>query len=176
MQPRYGLVDDERVSRWHEKRSAVQALRERLEALSMTSAQWHAKGLPTAKDTQRFNAFEILSRPPIDWAALTLALADDAPELARLPGDVTHATTIEAKYHQYLSMQAREIERFRDNENVRLAADIDYHSIGALSNEEREKLAKVRPETLGAASRISGMTHVGLLALMQHARGKLSSQ
>jgi tRNA uridine 5-carboxymethylaminomethyl modification enzyme len=72
--------------------------------------------------------------------------------------------------------QARDIEMFRDDEHVALPADLDYASVSVLSTEEREKLTAVRPTSLGAAARISGVTPASLVALLRHAKRPASSR
>jgi tRNA U34 5-carboxymethylaminomethyl modifying enzyme MnmG/GidA len=74
------------------------------------------------------------------------------------------------KYHAYLYRQARDIERFRENESAELPRDLDYSKLALLSTEEKEKLNRVRPATLGAASRISGITAASLVSLLKFAR------
>jgi len=68
-------------------------------------------------------------------------------------------------YGKYLDKQKEEVEAFRRDENLRIPDDLDFRSIGVLSNEEREKLTRFRPSTLGQASRISGVTPAAMFAL-----------
>jgi tRNA uridine 5-carboxymethylaminomethyl modification enzyme len=75
---------------------------------------------------------------------------------------------IAAKYSGYIERQKDEVERASHHENMKLPADLDYLSVGALSFEARQKLAKHRPETLGQASRISGITPASISLLLIH--------
>ena len=77
---------------------------------------------------------------------------------------------IEAGYAGYLDRQAADVAAFRRDEDLRLPGDLDYAGLGGLSNEVREKLAAVRPATLGQASRIEGVTPGALTALLAHVR------
>jgi tRNA uridine 5-carboxymethylaminomethyl modification enzyme len=77
---------------------------------------------------------------------------------------------IDAAYSGYLDRQAADAEAFRRDEALRLPTDLDYAGVGGLSNEIREKLASIRPLTLGQAARIEGMTPGALTALLAHAR------
>ncbi|MEZ1355988.1 tRNA uridine-5-carboxymethylaminomethyl(34) synthesis enzyme MnmG, partial [Pseudomonas aeruginosa] len=70
----------------------------------------------------------------------------------------------------YLDRQQADVQAFRRDENLRLPADFDFAAVGGLSNEAREKLARIRPATLGQASRIEGVTPGALTALLAHVR------
>ena len=81
-----------------------------------------------------------MSRPNIQLSWLAEILHDLCPELSAVSTEVAKAVTIEAKYSTYLKMQAHDIARFRDNEDLLLPAELDYSQVGALSAEEQEKL------------------------------------
>jgi tRNA uridine 5-carboxymethylaminomethyl modification enzyme len=171
---RFGLCGDEQLERLRKKQTGIAELTERLRAFSLTGNEWHEAGLATNVSTTKINAFDVLGRPQISWeqvkAVVEARTENGVAELARFPRSVTEALTIESKYHAYLYRQARDIERFRENENAELPRDIDYNKIALLSTEEKEKLNRVRPATLGAASRISGITAASLVSLLKFAR------
>jgi len=75
---------------------------------------------------------------------------------------------VQAKYSGYLKRQSEEIDRHRRNEELRLPADLDYSQVGGLSNEARQQLCEVRPETLGQAARIPGLTPAAVSLLLVH--------
>ena len=75
---------------------------------------------------------------------------------------------VQAKYAGYLKRQSDEIDRALRNEELRLPADIDYAKVGGLSNEARQRLRDVRPETLGQAARIPGLTPAAVSLLLVH--------
>jgi tRNA uridine 5-carboxymethylaminomethyl modification enzyme len=77
---------------------------------------------------------------------------------------------VDAAYSGYLDRQIAEVEAFRRDEGLTLPPDIDYAAVPSLSNEARQKLAAVRPQTLGQASRIEGVTPGALTALLAHVR------
>jgi tRNA uridine 5-carboxymethylaminomethyl modification enzyme len=81
---------------------------------------------------------------------------------------VADQVEIEIKYEGYISRQADEIERLRRNENTRLPDDIDFDAIGGLSNEIKQKLKEVRPETVAQASRIQGVTPAAISQVLVH--------
>ena len=92
------------------------------------------------------------------------------PALQGLRADVAEQIEIAAVYSGYLDRQEQEVAALRSEQEIRLPSDLDYAAIGSLSNEIREKLEAARPETLGRASRIQGMTPAALGALLQFVR------
>jgi tRNA uridine 5-carboxymethylaminomethyl modification enzyme len=85
-----------------------------------------------------------------------------------LPDAVKEQVQIQIKYAGYIDRQAKEVERHEHYENLKLPADLDYMDVKALSIEVRQKLNKHRPETLGQASRISGVTPAAISLLLVH--------
>jgi tRNA uridine 5-carboxymethylaminomethyl modification enzyme len=170
---RIGLCDDEQLARLRRKQAGITELTERLRAFAMTSNDWREAGLLTNMSTVKLDAYDVLGRPNVKWTQLLGVIASRSAigdELARFPRSVTESLAIEAKYHAYLYRQARDIERFRENESAELPRDLDYSTLALLSTEEKEKLNRIRPATLGAASRISGITAASLVSLLKFAR------
>jgi tRNA uridine 5-carboxymethylaminomethyl modification enzyme len=93
----------------------------------------------------------------------------------RLSAPVIEQVEIAAKYAGYIDRQKDEVERAAHYEGLRLPADLDYMQVTALSIEVRQKLARHRPETLGQASRISGITPAAISLLMVHLAGRCGS-
>ncbi|WP_338846459.1 tRNA uridine-5-carboxymethylaminomethyl(34) synthesis enzyme MnmG [Massilia sp. W12] len=116
-----------------------------------------------------YNLADLLARPNIRYSDL-MSLQGLQGEALAGPGleasEITEQIEIQIKYAGYIERQAREIERHENHENLRLPADLDYMSIQALSIEVRQKLAKQKPETLGQASRISGVTPAAISLLL----------
>jgi tRNA uridine 5-carboxymethylaminomethyl modification enzyme len=106
--------------------------------------------------------WEWLRRPETTAAELA---ARGAAELSGLPTDVLEALKIEAKYEGYLARQSREVERMRELEEKVLAEDFDYERVPGMSREAVEKMTKIRPRTLGQASRLAGVTPADLALL-----------
>ena len=92
------------------------------------------------------------------------------PQIAAWPDFAREQIEIDAAYHGYLDRQEADIALFRREEDLRLPADLDYSGLGGLSNEVKEKLASVRPETIGQAARIEGLTPGAVAALLSHVR------
>ena len=82
---------------------------------------------------------------------------------------------IEATYSGYLHRQAADVQAFQRDENLQLPPELDYETIGSLSNEVREKLTTVQPRTLGQAARIEGMTPSALMSLLGHVKRRVAA-
>jgi tRNA uridine 5-carboxymethylaminomethyl modification enzyme len=109
---------------------------------------------------------DLLAFPGIDMALL----AGVWPALAAVEPGIAEQLEIDALYASYIERQDSDIQAYRRDEALRLPADLDYGTVGSLSTEAREKLGAARPATLGAASRISGVTPAALVALLRHVK------
>ncbi|MEP0004134.1 MULTISPECIES: tRNA uridine-5-carboxymethylaminomethyl(34) synthesis enzyme MnmG [Marinobacter] len=161
-----GLVDDQRWQAFNSKREAIATERQRLETTRIhpgtsggDAANSHLRQ-PMNRDQ---TLAELLRRPEINYRHI----ADMAEGQADDPA-VADQVEIEIKYEGYISRQADEIERLRRNENTRLPDDIDFDAIGGLSNEIKQKLKEVRPETVAQASRIQGVTPAAISQVLVH--------
>ena len=130
-------------------------------------------GAPLARDTR---AFELLKRPGVTYDAL-LEIAGVPAEWApggtgamddRLPAQVRAQVEVRARYAGYIQRQQDEIERVRGHEETALPADLDYTRLSGLSHEVRQRLAEVRPATVGQAGRIPGVTPAAVSILLVH--------
>jgi len=178
-----GLVDDARWAAFNRKRDAVTREMER-----MKSTWVRASALPAA-DAQRllgapieheYSLAELLKRPDVDFDRVaevaSIARPDAAvsretlrAELGTLLADaVIDQTQISIKYAGYIDKQHRDVERAAQFEALRLPDELDYAKVAALSFEARQKLGKHRPETLGQASRLSGITPASISLLLVH--------
>ncbi len=164
-----GLVDDERWTFFCRKREAAETEVRRLSTTRL-------KGV---------SAFDLLRRPEVDYAGLpalaaaagedigtAFSAADPTPRLAalddRLPEAVRLQVEVRAKYSGYIERQQDEIERQRKSEETALPGDLDYSTVAGLSNEVRQRLAAARPDTLGQASRLPGVTPAAVSVLLVH--------
>ena len=161
-----GCVGAGRAEMFHVKQSALAQARGRARALELTPSEAARGGLKINADGQRRNLLQLLAYPDIGFTEL----AKVWPEIADWAPEVRAQVAIDAAYAGYLDRQAADAEAFRREEGLVLPAALDYAAIGGLSNEVREKLAAVRPQTLGQAARIEGVTPGALAALLAHAR------
>jgi tRNA uridine 5-carboxymethylaminomethyl modification enzyme len=173
-----GLVDDARWDAFSRKRDAVSRETERLKST------WVNPRIVTPEESERvlgksiereYNLFDLLRRPDVGYGKLMslnegrYASADVQPEvLGDLSASVVEQVEIAAKYAGYIDRQKDEVQRAAHFENLRLPAELDYMQVPALSFEVRQSLQKHRPETLGQASRMSGVTPAAISLLMVH--------
>ena len=170
---RLGLVDDARWDAFSRKRDAVSRETQRLKSIWINPrnlpAEESARVLGKAIEHE-YNLGDLLRRPDVDYAGLmSLAGGKYAPSSALNPTEIEQVE-ISAKYSGYIDRQHDEVERASHFENLRLPDDFDYEQVTALSFEVRQKLGRQRPETLGHASRISGVTPAAISLLMVHLR------
>lgn len=161
-----GLVDDERWSKFNTKRDAIGTERSRLEGTRVhpnTAAGERANQYLKQPLGRDHTLAELLRRPEIVYAHIA-----DIAEYRADDAIVADQVEIEIKYEGYISRQADEIERLRKNENTALPVDLDYGIIGGLSNEIKQKLGAVRPETVAQASRIQGVTPAAISQILVH--------
>jgi tRNA uridine 5-carboxymethylaminomethyl modification enzyme len=162
-----GCVGPERQRRHAEKMNALAAATEFARSVSLTPNEAERYGLTLNRDGQRRNAFELLSFPTIGVDTVRRIW----PRLGDFPARILGQLEIDAKYHVYLSRQAADIEAFRRDESLTLPESLDYAGVKGLSNEARQKLSAIRPQTIGQAGRIDGMTPAALTLLVAHVRG-----
>jgi tRNA uridine 5-carboxymethylaminomethyl modification enzyme len=162
-----GCVGPERRRRHAEKMKALAAATEFARSVSLTPNEAERYGLTLNRDGQRRSAFELLSFPTIGIDTVRRIW----PRLGDFPARILEQLEIDAKYHVYLSRQAADIEAFRRDESLTLPEGLDYAGVKGLSNEARQKLSAIRPQTIGQAGRIDGMTPAALTLLVAHVRG-----
>ncbi len=159
-----GFASNERKKYFEERKKSLEDSHLILESLKITPNEARKQGITINQDGILRSAATILS-----YQGITLEkLANIWPEIAKIPEEVRAQLEIECKYRVYLDRQMEDILEFRKEEGLPLSKDIDYDAIGSLSNEVREKLKKLRPATIGSASRIQGMTPAAITALLVH--------
>lgn len=159
-----GLVDDYRYERFTSKRSGLERAISVLSKQSVSpNEENNAKlmAMGTTPLRSGTNMLELLRRKEINYAKLA-----DAFGLEELPEQVAEQVEVHAKYEGYIVKQRQEVERALKLENKRIPEDVDYHAIKELSAEAAEKLDKVRPTSIGQASRISGVSPADVNVLM----------
>ena len=163
-----GLVDDRRWAAFQTKQDAVTQETARLRALWATPGNALGReveatlGVAVSRET---NVLDLIKRPELDYATLM-----HVPSLGPAVADAKVAEQVEigVKYAGYLDRQRDEIERQQRHENTAIAADFDYAGVRGLSAEVQQKLERVRPQTLGQAQRIPGMTPAAISLLLVH--------
>ena len=169
-----GLVNDARWARFERQQTAVRAEQERLAGLLVRPDSAMAAALngrlehPLAREHR---AMELLRRPELDYAGL-VAIEGIGPGVT--DPRVAEQVEVQAKYAGYIERQQQEIERQRRHEQQALPATLDYGQVRGLSAEVCEKLARARPETLGQAARIPGVTPAAISLLLVHLKKRES--
>lgn len=176
---RLGLVSDERWHAYEEKQALVGAEQSRLHGIVLRPDQLAdsdrrilSNGLGEGLRREA-RAAELLRRPELGYQDITALAAVGSGDwrcgqTEELIEQVTLQLEVQATYHGYIERQQREIDRHSKQESLRLPDDIDYQHVTGLSHEARQRLARVRPATLGQASRLEGMTPSAISLLLIH--------
>jgi len=169
-----GLVDDARWAAFCAKREGIELEEQRLKS------SWVRPGTPQGDAiaerfgsplAREYNLLNLLARPEIDYQSLIELTGDGAQD-----PQVAEQVEIKTKYAGYIERQQDEIERLRASENIALPENLDYTTIPGLSKEIQHKLGQARPETLGQASRIPGVTPAAVSLLMIHLKKRNAGQ
>lgn len=161
-----GLIDDERYSRFLVKKEMIDKEVERISAIHVGPSETLLKILKEHDSTPITNGIslsELLRRPELDYESLKDI---DPTRPDDLPRKVREAVEIEIKYEGYIKRQIRDAERFRKLENKKIPEDTDYFAITGIRAETKQKLSKIRPQSIGQASRISGVSPSDIQVLM----------
>ena len=164
-----GLVSEEQWRMFNEKREAIEREIQRLKTTWYTPqklAEDEQIRVFGQKLSREANLHDLLRRPNLDYAVL-MTLPDAQPE-TMLADSVVEQVEIQVKYQGYIDRQNEEIDSRRDIETLKLPEDIDYSKVKGLSAEVQQKLNQHKPETVGQASRISGVTPAAIALLMVH--------
>ena len=177
---RLGLVGDARWAAFCEKQDAIAREQQRLRSTWVhpdrvdMNAVTQVLGKPIDHE---YTLHDLLRRPDVNYAGLmSLAIAGESVDGGVADPLVIEQVEIQAKYQGYIDRQSEEVAKSLAAEETRLPEDIDYTRIGGLSNEIQQKLIRHRPETIGQASRIQGMTPAAISILLVHLkRGALAA-
>jgi len=181
-----GLVDDERWAFHERKHAAIDRELQRLETTRISATapgdDWRQRVLGGAALARDLTAMELLRRPGVHHANLLELIGP--PEVVagesgqadeRIVAQLGPALEVRARYTGYIERAQEEIDRARHNEHTPLPADLDYQRLAGLSNEVRQKLAEIRPATLGQAARVPGVTPVAVGILLVHLKKRRAS-
>ena len=164
-----GVVSDKRWRAFTTTMSEMRELQALLESFKLTSSAWRRAGFRVGEDAERRSAFQLLRYQNVDVDALTPLL----PQLSNFDRQLKERIAIEAAYSPYVCHQRASISAFERDEQWQLPADLDYHSVHGLSNEEKTILSLVRPNSVGMARRCEGITPNGALRLLAYARSRI---
>lgn len=161
-----GCVGEYRYSVFKAKKEALEKYRSLCDELYTTPRELEAAGVNIKIDGTKRTAFNAMSYIDVSRETINQIW----PQLSSMPDDIFEQIEIEARYSGYIKRQLADIEVFRKDENLRLRDDIDYSQIGGLSREMVAKLSKVKPSTIGEASRIPGVTPAAITAILGYVK------
>ncbi len=161
-----GIVSEARRTRFEAKAGKLSVAGVVSRETLFTPKAANALGIPVNADGRRRSMRELLAFPEVTLTNFEAAV----PAVADWDAEVREQVEIDAGYANYLDRQAIDAEALRTEEELLLPEDLDYAAVGSLSNEVKEKLARIRPRTLGQAGRIEGMTPGALTALLAHVK------
>ena len=160
-----GLIDDERYGKFLEKKAAIDKEILRLEKTVIPPSEKNnaiLRALGSAEITTGAKLSELIRRPELSYAALT-EIDEDRPDLST---SVVKTAEIQVKYAGYIKRELAEVERVKRLEEKKIPENIDYTKILGLKQESAEKLSKIRPRSIGQASRISGVNPADISVLL----------
>lgn len=164
-----GLVNEKRWQAFIAKREAIEAEKDKLRNISVFSDTLNrlssAQSPKQLTDERSYSLYELLRRPGINYAQLSI-LSEGMPAIT--DEQVIQQVEIDIKYEGYIARQQQEVMRHAQQEAVTLPKNMDYHAVRGLSNEVVQKLNQHQPETIGQASRISGITPAAISLLLVH--------
>ncbi len=159
-----------RVNRVNDKMIAIQTIRKQLSELSFLPEDInpYLNGINSAVLDQKTKAIQILARPNVDLASLIALSPTLLKAFQQYDREILEIAEIELKYDGYIKKEKELVDKMERLESLKLIQDFDYSSIKALSNEAKVKLGKLRPHTIGQASRISGVSPADISVLLVH--------
>jgi tRNA uridine 5-carboxymethylaminomethyl modification enzyme len=166
-----GLVSDDEYNRTVRKQEMIDAEVERLKntfAGNNEKVNTFLRAHESSELTSGISLSELCKRPELGYEDIS-EIDPDRPEL---PYDVREEVGIEIKYEGYIRRQLQQVEAFKRMEGKKIPASINYDEIGNLRLEARQKLNRIRPENIGMASRISGVSPADVSVLLVYLEGK----
>ena len=162
---RVGLIDDERYNAFLDKKAMIDGEIKRLESTTVPPSETNneiLRSFGSSEITTGIKLAELLRRPELSYAAIR-GMDINRPEL---PASVVRTAEIQVKYAGYIKRELSEVERVKRLEEKKIPEDIDYTKILGLKQESAEKLSKIRPVSIGQASRISGVNPADISVLL----------
>lgn len=163
-----GCVGKERVKKFRAKKRALEKARAFVQTLHKTPKQLKNMGFQVNVDGHNRKPLDLLAYPNVKWADVVQVF----PELSNIKPEVAEQLEIEGIYQGYLARQSLDILAFKKEEALLIPEDFDYRKVGGLSNEIVERLEQTRPATIGAMSRMRGITPASVTAVIGYLKGK----
>lgn len=157
-----GCVGKARYTVFKQKQENIKTCRELCETLLTKTPELEKYGIKVKQDGTRRTAYNVMSYDNVSRETINAIW----PELISIPDDTYEQLEIEARYAGYIKRQEADIDVFRKDEKLKIRDDVDYSQVGGLSREMVQKLTKVKPATIGEASRIPGVTPAAIMAVL----------
>lgn len=157
-----GCVGKERAKAFKAKQKKLDEARKLVLSLSKTPKELKKLGFQVNVDGRKRTPFDLLSYPNVGWQEVVAVF----PELSKIKPEIAEQLEIEGRYQGYLARQAQDIADFKKDEALKIPESLDYHKVGGLSNEIVERLERERPATIGAMSRMRGITPASVTAVI----------
>ena len=165
-----GLADEDRYKRVGEKKNALASIRQffKEHGVAPEDVNRLLEEANTAGINQKMKLEKLLARPQINIKMLAKGLHSVGNFLSKFEDEFIESAEIEMKYEAYIEKEVELVQKMNKLENIRLDEDFDYSKLKSLSMEARQKLAKIKPSSLGQASRISGVSPADVSVLLVH--------
>ena len=163
----FGLLSDEQFEAFEQKQEAIESLKGEMKSALVFAGNAAVDAVLSEPMHKEYRLSELIKRPEVNLPDLLKAAGRPLPE-----SEVIEQVEIEFKYQGYIDRQTQEISRLKAQQGLEIPLDLDYSSISGLSNEVRQKLAQVKPENIGQAGRISGVTPAAVSLLLVHLKRK----
>jgi len=165
-----GVISDHRWKEFSETEAQIIQLQSLLEKTKLSSSAWSRRGFRVRADTSVRSALDILCLDGTNIDDLIPHIESNSYTASSFAADIRNRVAIEGRYAPYLKRQEKMAQRFQQDENLLLPADLDYSLVNGISNEEKQALERVRPSSVGMARRIEGVTPAGALRLLMYVR------
>ena len=159
-----GCVGEERRKAWLARKDSLNAATTMLQAASALPKALQAHGLPAPRDGGRRSAADMLALEGITIDSLTGLW----PELEAIDHSLRPQLEADCRYAGYLERQRADIEALHRDEAISIPPDFDYGAVGGLSAEARDVMMRLRPQTIGQANRLPGLTPAAVVAVLRH--------
>jgi NAD/FAD-utilizing enzyme apparently involved in cell division len=165
---KFGCVSDYRQSIFEKKTNRLKKAFSLVSSIKSSPNELNKHGISINHDGKKRSVFELLAFENIKFKDLEKIW----PEIKKINSEAKEQIEIESLYSGYLKRQREDILDFKKDEELKIPVSINYTKVGSLSNEIVEKLSKTKPRTIGAASRISGVTPAAIIAILRFVKKK----
>ncbi|KAK6349753.1 Mitochondrial Translation Optimization [Orbilia brochopaga] len=162
---RFGIVGEKRWTHFQNEFEMINGAKSMMEGVVLSAPKWVERGIEVSTDAFKYSAFDLLRKNHLTTDSFLSVL----PELSKYPERIRQRINIEGTYAPYIKQQMEDIRQFERDEDLLLPPNMDYDGIVGFSSEERALLASTKPESIGQARRIEGMTPSGCLLLLKYA-------